>query len=76
MFLNNAGGDYNNGDLNARYGDRFYPAPQDGSGEATTSPQALPLMDAARAWHELGFYSSFYSLDIPENVWSVNACPT
>ena len=72
-LFNNAGGDYNNGDLNARYGDRFYPAEKGKPGSAK-QPQTLALMDAAAAWHEMGFYSSFYSLDIPGNVWAVNGC--
>ena len=75
QLFNNAGGDYNNGDLNARYGDRFYPTP-DGTpvGQALTSPQARPLLDAAKAWHSLGLYTSFYGLDVPENVWAVKPC--
>lgn len=73
LFID-AGGDYNNGDLNARYGDRFYPAPQGEGGQnvsAAPRPQALPLLQAARAWHALGFYTTFYAIDDPGNVWLI-----
>jgi hypothetical protein len=76
LFVN-AGGDYNNGDLNARYGDRFYPTPEGTPvGQGQTQPQSLPLMQAAEKWHSLGLYSSFYAaaLHIPQNNWAVFPC--
>ena len=74
-FFTEVGGDYDNAALNARYGGRFYPAVVgDDAVGATPSPQVLPLMQAAEKWHELGFYSSFYSPDAPETVWTVNQC--
>jgi hypothetical protein len=67
-LFNNVGGDYDNGDLNARYGDRFYPTP--GGGPV----HKAALMKDARQWHKLGLYSSFYSPKAPDN-WAVFKCP-
>lgn len=63
LFIN-AGGSYNNKDLNARYGDRFY---------ATPKSQEAPIMESAKAWQSYGLYSSFYSPSTPAN-WAVHQC--
>ena len=72
-LFENAGGQYSNGDLNARYGDRFYPAPAAGGAAAgTPSPQTMAPAEAAKEWNKQGFYTSFYTLEVPN--WAVQKC--